>query len=121
MKIKIEREISMGKLARILVIVSVFVAVLVGILWFGFWKPERDVRNAVAAQLFDSDSARFRNILKSSIPKYKDRCFCGEVNAKNKMGGYTGYKFFLVCRVGADAEWGVINISDALDYRCGYF
>ena len=35
--------------------------------------------------LFDPEAARFRNIKGN----------CGEINAKNKMGGYTGYRRFI--------------------------
>ena len=57
---------------------------------------ERDKADEAAAlavlreRLFDADSAKFRNVQHSA------RMTCGEVNAKNKMGGYIGFKKFIV-------------------------
>lgn len=44
----------------------------------------------VADQLKDPDSAKFRKvaIVRKSV--------CGEINAKNSMGGYVGYRRFMV-------------------------
>jgi hypothetical protein len=50
------------------------------------------VEHAVRAELLDPDSARFRhNLFRTSEDQY-----CGLVNAKNRMGGYIGYKVFSV-------------------------
>jgi hypothetical protein len=46
----------------------------------------------VAAQLKDPQSAQFRNMKGSE----KARMVCGEINAKNSMGGYIGFKNFMV-------------------------
>lgn len=48
-------------------------------------KRQRLVRSFVARHLKDPDSAEFRN--QSGL--------CGEVNAKNGFGGYTGYRRFM--------------------------
>jgi hypothetical protein len=50
---------------------------------------EKTVRDAVAAQMKDPDSAEFKGVKKTS-PGY----WCGWVNAKNSFGGYTGYAVF---------------------------
>ncbi|WP_194726252.1 hypothetical protein [Noviherbaspirillum malthae] len=47
-------------------------------------------QEAVLEQLKDPDSAKFRNLFSG---KY-DSFLCGEVNAKNSMGGYIGFKRF---------------------------
>lgn len=44
---------------------------------------------AVKTQLFDSDSAKFRNLYISS-----SGVVCGEVNAKNRFGAYAGFRMF---------------------------
>lgn len=53
-------------------------------------------RNAVLAQLKDPDSAKFRNerLLNREGLTVDGTTLCGEVNAKNEMGGYAGYKQF---------------------------
>lgn len=45
----------------------------------------RNAENKVKDRLIDPDSATFRN----------QKGNCGEVNAKNKMGGYTGYSRYI--------------------------
>lgn len=50
------------------------------------------VEHAVRAQLLDPDGARFRhNAFRTGEDQY-----CGLVNAKNRMGGFTGYRVFSV-------------------------
>jgi len=48
--------------------------------------------NIVKQRLFDEGSAQFRNVRTNSAGD----AVCGEVNAKNKMGGYVGYRRFIV-------------------------
>ena len=51
------------------------------------------IREAMELKLVDAQSARFREVC--SIPGHDkvkgDRVFCGLVNAKNRMGAYSGY------------------------------
>ena len=59
-------------------------------------KTEKDaIKQAIQSltdTLKDPDSAKFRNV---RMKKYDDmHIICGEVNAKNSYGGYTGYKKF---------------------------
>jgi len=46
----------------------------------------------VKQRLFDEGSAQFRNVRAN----FAGDAVCGEVNAKNKMGGYVGYRQFIV-------------------------
>ena len=48
------------------------------------------VREAVKERLKDPESAQFRKFRKVS-----DGEICGEVNAKNSYGGYTGFSAFI--------------------------
>jgi len=48
-------------------------------------KIQRMAREGIMPKLHDPDTAKFRN----------QRGSCGEVNAKNLFGGYTGYKRFM--------------------------
>ncbi len=57
--------------------------------------PFTAVKAAVIAQLSDPDSATFRN-LREWVKGVPHLGYCGEVNAKNRLGGYVGYRTFLV-------------------------
>lgn len=61
-------------------------------------------RDAVRSKLTDPDSALFRNEI--MLGGILSGIVCGEVNAKNKMGGYVGYTEFFV----------VISKLKALDF-----
>jgi hypothetical protein len=50
--------------------------------------------------LNDPESARFRKVFVSP----RGRAVCGEVNAKNRMGGYVGFKRFISARDKAGIE-----------------
>lgn len=65
--------------------------------------PFQEVKAAVAAKMFDPGSATFQAL---SV-KVTDFAYCGEVNAKNRMGGYVGYKKFYAQR-GSAGEWLVM-------------
>jgi hypothetical protein len=47
------------------------------------------IKDAVRLTLSDPDSAKFRNIRQVTLG------YCGEVNAKNRFGGYTGFMHFV--------------------------
>jgi len=51
------------------------------------WVDIYQAKKAVREQLVDPDSAEFRNMVSVS-----DGLVCGEVNSKNRMGGYAGYE-----------------------------
>jgi len=53
---------------------------------------ESAAKEAVKAQLVDPESARFRNV----VTQAKTGAVCGEMNAKNRMGGYVGFTEFYV-------------------------
>ena len=55
----------------------------------GMLEPEHShIEEAVAAELRDPSSAQFRNIREGT------ETACGEVNAKNAFGAYTGFRQF---------------------------
>lgn len=92
--------------------VTAFFAVLIGVIlvganwesWTGSDAPTPPVaqqndlwmqkaQESVREQLKDAGSAEFRNV---AIRDYKGAPFvCGEVNAKNGFGGYSGYQQFI--------------------------
>jgi hypothetical protein len=56
-------------------------------------------QHQISAVLKDPDSAQFRNITIEDSPTYNPDypgLACGQVNARNSFGGYTGYKYFIV-------------------------
>lgn len=69
---------------------------------------DQRVRDAVMARLRDPDSAKFRNVRKlgmlgGGIPG-SPAVYCGEVNAKNAMGGYPGFVHFAVMPLAEDGQ-----------------
>lgn len=67
--------------------------------------PEEDTRlGRVRAKMKDPASARFQNLHAGTLPGI----LCGEVNAKNGFGGYTGFVYFY-----ADEKGGV-GVSDVV-------
>jgi hypothetical protein len=52
-----------------------------------------EMKGFLVKKLKDPDSALFRNIKVVSRPEGK--LVCGEMNAKNSLGGYVGYKPFI--------------------------
>ena len=66
-------------------------------------KAERslkEVQHDVASVLKDPESARFSNVWLGPDGKYA----CGEVNARNSMGGYTGRTSFMLQRSSGRVE-----------------
>lgn len=89
------KEIS--KAALLLSLITTFASVA-GCIFSG---EEDDAKDSVKEILIDPESATFRNILVSEAG------VCGEVNAKNSFGGYTGYKIFFYSK-----SYGSIIQSD---------
>ncbi|WP_409693651.1 hypothetical protein [Limnobacter sp.] len=59
-------------------------------------KISKVVEEAVKLKLKDPDSAQFRNVyVKKILTEENSYAVCGELNAKNSMGGYVGFKPFL--------------------------
>ena len=79
----------MKKLFKVMVFV-VLALVGVGLVWF-YYGPTLLAKEAVKLKLNDPDSAQFRNMRRVSLS-----VVCGELNAKNAMGGYVGYTAFRV-------------------------
>ena len=58
---------------------------------------EREARKYVIGTLRDPQSAQFRNlkVVDGSIDGRGEKLVCGEVNAKNAMGGFVGFQPFI--------------------------
>ncbi|MGE6320574.1 hypothetical protein ACQKEF_09885 [Pseudomonas oryzihabitans] len=79
-------------------------------------------RKAVKEKLNDPDSAQFRNDrVTEAEPGVKAKggfYVCGEVNAKNRMGGYTGFTQYVASIIKTDTAYVEIG-PDAWKYgRC---
>lgn len=79
-------------------------------------------RNAVKEKLSDPGSAQFRNDrITEAEPGIKAKggfYVCGEVNAKNRMGGYTGFTQYVASIIKTDTAYVEIG-PDAWTYgRC---
>jgi hypothetical protein len=81
---------GMKKLFVIVGVCVALIAVLAG--WRGYLV--HTLRAPVLAQLNDPDSAQFRNLKYVGNWTVKGGLLCGQVNAKNAMGGYVGYSWF---------------------------
>lgn len=68
------------------------------------------MREPVAALLTDPESAQFRNERLFSGWTPGSSALCGEVNARNRMGGYVGFTSFSVVA-------GLAHIADADETR----
>lgn len=53
-----------------------------------------DVRQQVSKEMIDPQSTQFRNVF-VSMRSEKGAVVCGEVNSKNRAGGYVGFKRFV--------------------------
>jgi hypothetical protein len=101
---KAKDGLSNGAIA---LIVLLALALTGGALWLITGGPHSKARQAVQARLKDPESAQFRNLRETSTGNV-----CGEVNARNEMGGYTGFKQFIVSDSGgAIIEGGDISVS----------
>lgn len=96
----------MKKVWIALAIVGVIVAGVFG--WRAYLVHE--LRKPVLAKLNDPDSAKFRNEALSLGWTVRSALLCGEVNAKNRMGGYVGYVPYKSL-AGMDADIGSDNIT----------
>lgn len=72
----------------------------------GCQKTEKETMKIVKSSLKDPDSAEFQNI----------KGYCGEVNARNSYGGYTGFdKFYVV-----DGFPVFENRDEPLEFKLGW-
>lgn len=83
---------------------KIFVAVMASVILLTGCKPDADKAIALGKQeisytMHDPESAQFRELKFRDIKEKEGAVsgiVCGEVNAKNLMGAYVGYKHFFV-------------------------
>lgn len=96
------------KRLTIIVVLLVTLLVMSGIGYAFYQKKHGRInwaQEAVAAKLLDGESARFRN-----VGKIADIGVCGEVNGKNRIGAYAGFKRFVV--FGEPGDTAIVIIED---------
>lgn len=71
------------------------------------WRPVHLAKEAVLEKLNDPNSAQFRNL---RIGKSGD-LICGEVNAKNRMGGYVGFVTFMATVANRQGEIQIVDLG----------
>lgn len=83
----------------------------------GRWYIVSEMRKPILATLNDPDSAKFRSETLSSPWSVKGSVLCGEVNAKNRMGGYIGYRAFYVSTLAGEV---IVEMNEQwAKSRCG--
>lgn len=79
-------------------VVALLFTGIAGCKWYiNSYRPMEIAKEAVRKEMKDPDSALFKNVRLDGI------MICGEVNAKNSMGGYPGYTQFYVIK-GSSAQ-----------------
>lgn len=73
--------------------VAAFIFIAIGL--HGCDRAESQAKDLVKTKLLDPGSADFRG-LRDVRDQFGVTAVCGEVNAKNRMGGYSGYRAFMV-------------------------
>ena len=68
-------------------------------------------KRSVASLMVDPDSTKFRNTRKSTLG------YCGEINSKNKFGGYVGFKRFHAY-MGKSGKWSISLDTSIVDIFC---
>ena len=74
--------------------------------------PDAQLRDALLSYasnlLYDPASAQFRNIRTYRVTREdgtREVQICGEINARNRMGGYAGFQKFLIVPDGRGGYW----------------
>lgn len=83
--------------------------------WFGA-ETIVAAQRAVRASLKDPDSAQFKDVYANYTEEFQVVA-CGQVNSKNSLGGYTGFKRFVSNGKSAIIE-GRDNVADAWAGAC---
>ena len=60
-------------------------------------RQENMHKEVVKSQLTDPESAQFKNARQS---KQDTEVWCGEINSKNRLGGYTGFQRYVIQTIG---------------------
>lgn len=81
------------------------------------------VAEAVKAKLKDPASATFRNVRRvpfMGLERSTSKVYCGEVNARNSFGGFSGYSNFVVSNATAGGKEAHILEGDDVEAELTY-
>lgn len=82
-------------------VIAVVLLVAAGASWAAYDQlaPVPKGKRVIESMLLDPNSVEFKNVRSAA------GAVCGQVNAKNKFGGYTGFKEFIVIDDEAYIAW----------------
>jgi hypothetical protein len=94
---------------------KLIIALLFSLFVTGCTKTEDYLKDMVIkhSNLIDPSSVMFRNI---TFSDYLGKNWCGEINAKNRMGGYTGWQEFIMSKNENDGTIDFSYKSDMKEY-----
>ncbi|MCW2363864.1 MULTISPECIES: hypothetical protein [Sphingobium] len=80
-------------------------------------------QEAVRALLTDPASAQFRNVVIHNDREGRPHSVCGEVNGKNRMGGYAGFEdfYYVLANRQAAIDPGIVPSLDPLLGAKGHY
>lgn len=81
----------------------VVVSAASAVAWFGWLAPKVAHTAVIRDRLNDPESARFRNAFRGKYAQ--EQTWCGEFNARNRMGGMAGFRRYIVLRDSATVYW----------------
>lgn len=97
---------------------------LIGALAYRHFVLVAPLLNKVRETMNDPESARFRNLRVISAWTPRETVVCGEVNGKNRMGGYVGFRHFEVLGSDSSPDFEPESLTSVYDAgelkRCPY-
>jgi hypothetical protein len=96
---------------RLAAVLWVLVIVLSSVIAYRYYLVH-ELRKPVLAELNDPESAQFRNERVFSNWTVSGGALCGEINARNRMGGFVGFNEFTVV-----AGLAMIDDENTKQYR----
>ena len=88
------------------------VAMLGGCAAYDEYQFKHEAIEALGQHLFDPESAQFRD-LHVIVREDTEYSLCGEINAKNRMGGFVGFHRFYVMAIDNGHTRAIIDVGIA--------
>lgn len=97
---------------RNFVITVIAIALVGGPIWLWVSAPY-PFEAALMDRFVDPDSVQIRRVVEATDRPGQTK-FCGEVNARNRAGGYSGFEPFVAIGSGSDFRIYVLSAAGAL-------